>query len=160
MFRRIVHGTSSNGIDVVPQVQFICRVAYNRTKVLVVIDEYAQVVLSRQNPGKALLNLFQRGGGRKSGLMGLTQEPVFIPRQLISQATHIAIFSLTYDYDIKYARRICPEYQVPLEMGDPHGFWWSWVDGRGDWQYYPNQSAWYEKARLQLNKPVIAVNNH
>ena len=129
----------------VEQVQEICRVAYQRRNVIVVIDEYVQAVPSQRNAGAALLNIFQRGGGRDVGLIGLTQEPCFVPRQLISQATHTIMLSLTYSYDIEYMKKIDKLYKSPLANGDPHGFWWRWNDGGGEMDYFPNQSVWYNE---------------
>ena len=129
--------------DVVNQAQAVFAAAYRRKKVIVVIDEYVHVVYSKVSAGKALMDIFQRGGGRQVGVIGLTQEPVYVPRQLISQATHICLLSLTYKYDIEYARKICPVYEPPNKAGDRYGFYWSWIDGSGEWDYYSNQQSWY-----------------
>jgi hypothetical protein len=142
---------SSKG-DVVMQAQAIFKMAYQQKHVIVVIDEYVQVVESSRNAGSALLDIFQRGGGRNVGVIGLTQEPVYVPRQLISQATHICLLSLNYAHDIKYAKNLCPIYESPNKIGDPYGFYWSWIDGHGEWDYYQNQSIWYEQ--LEVAKPV------
>lgn len=140
------------GVSTVEQVQDLCDKAYKRKHVLVVIDEYVQACPSARSAGQDLLNLFQRGGGRNVGIIGLTQEPVYVPRQLISQATHICLLSLTYENDIKYARNICSVYTPPIKAGDPYGFYWSWVDGSGEWDYYENQAAWF--SQLQAAKPI------
>jgi len=145
-----IESKDAGGIEtnVADQAQAVFRLAYQRTHVIVVIDEYVQVVYSRVNAGADLLDIFQRGGGRKVGLIGLTQEPVYVPRQLISQATHVCLLSLTYVNDIKYVKNLNPAYQSPLKVGDPHGFWWSWVDGHGEWDYFPDQKAWYETVNI------------
>lgn len=141
--------------DTVGQVQEILQAAYNRKHVIVVIDEYVQATPSARSAGPALLNIFQRGGGRNVGIIGLTQEPVYVPRQLISQATHICLLSLTFERDIKYAKDICRVYKSPNSIGDKYGFWWSWVDGSGDWSYYRNQADWY--ADLKVASPRLAA---
>lgn len=144
--------TDNGGPNTVDQVQELCRQAYLRGHVIIVIDEYVQAVPSIKNAGTSLLNVFQRGGGKNVGLIGLTQEPVYVPRQLISQATHLCLLSLTFEADIKYVRNLCPFYEPPIKVGDPYGFYWSWVDGSGEWDYYENQSAWYNT--LDVAKPI------
>ncbi len=142
----------AGGPSTVDQVQALCAQAYDRGHVILVIDEYVQAVPSVKSAGQALLNVFQRGGGKNVGIIGLTQEPVYVPRQLVSQATHICILSLTYENDIKYMRNICPIYEPPIKRGDPYGFYWSWVDGSGEWDYYENQVVWFDQ--LQAAKPI------
>lgn len=151
-FRVDSKDSKGNDIDVVDQCQAIFAMAYQRKHVLVVIDEYVHCVYSKVTAGKALLDIFQRGGGRQVGVIGLTQEPVYVPRQLVSQATHIILLSLTYEADIKYVRNLCPIYEPPIKVGDPYGFYWSWVDGHAEWDYYKDQTIWFEQ--LQIAKPV------
>jgi len=136
---------------VVLQAQAIMRAAYERKHVIVVIDEYTQVIVSTRNAGAGLLDIFARGGGLNVGIIGLTQEPVYVPRQLLSQATHLVMLSLTFQADIDYIKKMVPEYQSPLKLGDPYGFWWKWVDGGGEVVYYPDQATWY--GQLQVAKP-------
>ncbi|MGH3238681.1 MAG: hypothetical protein ACRDOH_36585, partial [Streptosporangiaceae bacterium] len=125
--------------SVVDQVQDLCEAAYARKHVLLVLDEYVSSVPSTRSAGESLLNVFQRGGGRNVGLIGLTQEPVYVPRQLISQATHLFIMSLTFNHDIVYVRKLNPAYVPPIKMGDPYGFYYQYIDGGGELVYYPNQ---------------------
>ena len=138
--------------ETVEQVQEICRSAYSRKNTIVCIDEYVQAVPSQRNAGAALLNIFQRGGGRNVGLIGLTQEPKFVPRQLISQATHTIMLNLTYGYDVEYLQQIDKAYQPPRKLGDPYGFWWRWNDGGGEMDYFPNQQIWYSQLRVALGR--------
>lgn len=157
----IVTSRGANGetLDVVDQCQAIFAQAYDRKYVVVVIDEYVQVCPSKVNAGAALLDIFQRGGGRNVGLIGLTQEPVYVPRQLISQATHLVLLSLSFGYDIDYVRKIYRDYNSPLRMGDNYGFYWGWLDGNGEWGYYADQSKWYKT--LQVAKPqTLAADLH
>lgn len=142
------HAGDGKELGVVEQAQEVISMAYEQGQVIIVVDEYVQVVPSVRDAGAALLNVFQRGRGRKVGLIGLTQEPVYVPRQLLSQASHQVLFSVTHGYDIDYLRKMEKAYQVPNKMGDPHGFWWKWVDGNGEVVYYPNQSVWYENLRI------------
>jgi len=131
-------------VDIIAQAKIA--EAYNRKHVIICVDEYTQVVPSDRNEGHALRNVFTRGRGRQTGVIGLTQEPVYVPRKLISQAAHICLFTLTYEHDIKYVRRFCPGYIPPVEQGDPHGFYWKWIDGSTTvrWAYYKNQKEWYD----------------
>lgn len=143
----------SNGYSVVDQAQAKCQEAYERGHIIVVIDEYTQVVPSDRNPGYGLKNIFARGRGKKVGLIGLTQEPVYVPRMLLSQASHLALFSVTYTADIKYLRNLCRSYVPPAEQGDKYGFYWSHLDGSAQWAYYTNQRAWADSLRFALPKP-------
>lgn len=140
--------------DVIDQAQAFIGMAYRRGNVILVIDEYTQVVPSKTSAGVDLLNVFQRGRSKNVGLIGLTQEPVFVPRQLISQATHVCLLSLTFERDIKYAREICKVYEPPVRVGDRYGFWWSWIDGSGEWSYYKDQMVWYNDLMVALPQPA------
>lgn len=151
----IIHSqdTDSGRVSVVEQAQSIFRAAYNRKHVLLVVDEYVQVCPSTVNAGAALLDVFQRGGGRNVGLIGLTQEPVYVPRQLKSQATHLVLLSLTYDHDIEHVKKMVKTYENPQEvLGDPYGFWWKWADGGGEIVYYPNQKVWYDTVQTAFRR--------
>jgi energy-coupling factor transporter ATP-binding protein EcfA2 len=146
----------TNGYNVVDQVQAKCQEAYERGHVLVVCDEYTECVQSRVSIGYGLDNICARGRGKDVGLFGLTQEPVNIPRKLVSQASHIALFTLTFPRDIKYAREFCPVYTPPKEQGDPHGFYWSHVEGTGTWAYYENQAEWFKNLKIaQPREPKV-----
>lgn len=136
----------------VEQVQEICRQAYNRKTVIVVIDEYVQAVPSQRYAGEPLLNIFQRGRGRKVGLIGMTQEPKFVPRQLISQATHTVMMNVSYGYDIDYLKKIDKLYEPPIKLGDKYGFFWRWNDGGAEMDYYPNQRVWYDQLKVAMNR--------
>lgn len=141
-----------NGYSVVEQAQAKCQEAYDRGHVILVIDEFTQVVPSDRNPGYGLKNVFARGGGKDVGLIGLTQEPVYIPRMLLSQASHLALFTVTYEADIKYVRNFCKVYVPPAEQGDTYGFYWSHLDGSAKWAYYENQKAWANGLKFALPK--------
>jgi hypothetical protein len=149
-FRIATRDGEGRDLETVEQVQFLLRKAYERKHVIVVIDEYVQAVPSPRNAGKALLDIFQRGGGLNVGLIGLTQEPVYVPRQLLSQATHLVMFSLTHRYDVEYMHKMESAYQVPMKLGDPYGFWWKHVDGSGEVIYYPNQRVWYDNLHVAM----------
>jgi len=143
---------SVQGYSVVDQAQAKMQEAYDRTHVIVVVDEYTQVVVSNRTPGYALKDVFTRGRGRNVGLIGLTQEPVNVPRMLLSQASHLVLFTVTYPYDITYLRKLCGVYTPPQEQGDDYGFYWSHIDGTAKWAYYTDQAAWAKGLKIQLPK--------
>ena len=158
IYFRISSKINGKSVSIVDQCQLLFAKAYDRGHVIVVIDEYVQVVYSHVTAGEDLLDIFQRGGGKNVGVIGLTQEPVYVPRQLISQATHICLLSLTHTADQKYVRNFCPIYQSPLSVGDPYGFYWSWVDGHAEWSYYENQGIWYETLDAAYPKANLPIN--
>ncbi len=125
--------------------------------ILVIVDEYVQVVPSTRNPGAALKDIFQRGGGLKTGIIGLTQEPVYVPRQLISQATHAFLFNLSLDYDIDRIKKMFPWYETPLSRGDEYGFWHIFIDGSDGPQYYHNQFEWFESTDIEIPQFLVAA---
>lgn len=155
-FKVTAHDKDGNDIDTVDAVQTLLGEAYARTHVIVVVDEYVQAIVSQRSAGTNLLNVFQRGGGKNVGLIGLTQEPVFVPRQLISQATHLVLFSLTYEADIKYVKNLCPIYVPPIKVNNPYGFYWSWVDGHAEWDYYKDQATWFDNLKVAAPKMPAA----
>lgn len=132
--------------------------AYDKRGVLVIVDEYTEVVQSQQNPGEELLDVFTRGGGVDVGLIGHTQEPVYVPRQLLSQATHQFLFNVSYPYDIQYLQGLFQAYIRPtrLPVEDPdnwghtsrqehsHGFYHIAVDYDGEGEYFRNMYQWFK----------------
>lgn len=152
--------------SVVRQAQLIFAAAMQRgtqekmdfNNVLVVVDEYVSVVPSQRSAGAALKDIFQRGGGKKSGIIGCTQEPTNIPRQLISQATHLFLFNLTYDYDIDRIRKMVPLYSPPIERGDEHGFYHVYVDGPSrEIEYFRNQFEWWEQVDIKVPQQLVSA---
>ncbi len=141
-----------NGYDVVSQVQAKCQEGYERQHVIVVCDEYTECVPSQRTIGYGLDNIATRGRGNNVGLIGLTQEPINIPRKLISQASHIALFTVMYPKDIKYLQEYCPDYIPPQKRGDKYGFYWSHVEGTGNWAYYENQAEWFKGLKIAMPK--------
>lgn len=142
-----------NGYSVVDQAQALCQKAYLRGHVIVVADEYTSICPSDRSPGYGLKNVFARGRGRNVGLIGLTQEPVNVPRMLLSQASHLVLFTVSYPYDIKYLKTLYVGYVPPADKGDTHGFYWSHIDGSAKWAYYPNQAAWANGLHFALPRP-------
>lgn len=128
--------------------------AFEHQGVVVIVDEYVQVVQSERNAGEDLLNIFQRGGGLDVGLIGMTQEPVFVPRQLISQASHQFIFNVTYPKDVQFIQGIFSGYKPPLEYGDSHGFYHVAVDYDGQAVYSQNQYQWAKEMGLLNDRQV------
>lgn len=127
----------------VDQVQELAAQAYERGRCTVYLDEYSEVVINSQNAGPALRRVFKQGAGRHVGLYGGTQEPVFVPRQLLSQSTHVFLFDLFYPPDQEVAKDLNPDWVRPTAMGYPHGFYYLHVDGPGDWQFYPDKSQFF-----------------
>lgn len=150
---------SGSDASVVEASQAVFRQAYERQHVIVIVDEYVQVVPSTVNAGAALLDVFQRGRGRQVGLIGLTQEPVYVPRQLKSQATHLVLLSLTFDTDIDHVTKMVHEYKNPQSFGDKYGFYWKWLDGHGEVVYYPNQKVWYDQLDAAFNRSEYEARN-
>lgn len=141
-----------DGYSVIDLAQAKIMEAYNRGHVLLVIDEYTQVCPTEKSEGYGLQEAFARGGGMNVGIIGLTQEPVNIPRKLKSQASHMVLFTLTYDLDIKNVKNYCKVYVPPIEQGYPHGFYWSHIDGTAQWAFYTNQAEWAKTLRFALPK--------
>jgi hypothetical protein len=129
------------GATVVQQAQHLFRLAMARRRVLVNIDEYTQVIEGQRTCGRALDDLFTRGGGLGVGVIGNTQEPVLIPRKLLSQATHLLAFDLSFAPDIEYIQRMIPDYTRP-SRDERHALWWLWLDGDAIPRYYPSLRAW------------------
>lgn len=140
-------------LSVAHQVQAIAWKAARRGNVIVVIDEYVSCVMSARAMGAGLKNLAQRGGGLHVGLIGGTQEPVGIPRQLVSQATHAFLGHVTYTHDVAWCQELCPIYP---DTGPPHrhGFYYRWLDGppgskASQWMYYRDIFAFVEQQRKE-----------
>ena len=154
------------GKNIPDQAEEIIGKAYNKGGVVVIVDEYVQVVKNSQLAGEQLLNVFQRGGGKDVGLIGLTQEPVYVPRQLLSQATHQFLYNLSFPRDIQYVQDLYPDYvrptKLPIErpeewghtkrMDHKHGFYHVAVDYDGEGQYFRNQYQWWKTINRNSEK--------
>lgn len=128
-------------LSIVDQAAHLFRLAMTRRRVLVVIDEYTQVIVGPRTAGRNLDDIETRGRGLGVGLIGNTQEPKYVPRKLISQATHLVVFDLSFPADIDYMREFIPDYDRPPRH-ERHAFWHLWLDGDGIPRYYPSLRAW------------------
>ncbi|MHB8313323.1 MAG: ATP-binding protein [Candidatus Dormibacteria bacterium] len=129
--------------------QALFRYAYARRRAVLMADEYTSLVRSRTDPGPGLREVFARGRGRGVGLLGLSQEGVYVPRMLFSQADHMFLFRLTFGNDIRWARGMFPEYETPP---DPFGFYHRDLSGGPtQWRYWPNGGNLL--AELEVPKP-------
>lgn len=144
-YRYFLLSPSDNVDDLVPQGQAVIRAALKHKNVLVVVDEYTQVVASTRMPGKDLKDLFTRGRGLRTGIVGQSQEPTYIPRQLASQATHLFLFDLSLPADVDWARGFCPQYRRPRQMGSEYGFWYCHLDGEAQWFFFNHEKDFFEQ---------------
>lgn len=135
-------------METVKKVDEICYRALEQHGVVLVIDEYRHCVPTTRTASPGMLHVHQRGAGRDVGMIGLTQEPCEIPRQLISQAGHIFLFNVSYPYDIKYCKTINDGYKRPKLKGHQYGFYYAHVDGDNEWRYYKNQQEWTNSFEL------------
>ncbi len=149
----------SDAESIIEQAQRVFRLAMERGHVLLVADEYTQVVMSMKMPGRWLGSVFRQGGGLNVGIIGQTQEPVYVPRQLLSQATHVFFFDLFYEADIKYIRGMFKDYIPPADMGDPHGFYWGHTEGSSErrWMYFKDQQDFLKELKLKPPKETTVV---
>lgn len=137
--------------NVAVEAQQVCAEALKRRNVLVVIDEYKHVTYSSRRAGPGIEAVHLRGRGLNVGMLGLTQEPVDIPRQLLSQANHLFLFDVHYPADIKYVRTLYDGYERPPSVNCPDGiqrrmgFFHCFIDGDATWRYYPHVRAWHDK---------------
>lgn len=162
--RKLLKITEDHG-PIAEQVQMICHQALKRGKVLIVIDEYKHVTYSSRRAGPGIEAVHLRGRGLNVGLLGLTQEPVDIPRQLLSQANHLFLGDMALPNDIKYARTFHEGYQRPPAMmvGDRMrriGFYHSYIDGDATWRFYNHVKEWYDgvgvdKTSDGVDKPTL-----
>jgi energy-coupling factor transporter ATP-binding protein EcfA2 len=154
MFRRERHGLlyfrirERGDLSIVEQAQHLIRLAMKRRRVLVVVDEYTQIILGARSAGRALDDLFTRGRGLGIGVIGCTQEPVDIPRKLLSQAAHLCAFDLSYPRDIDYMKQYIKAYTRP-PRSERHAFWHLWLDGDAIPRYYPSLRAWRSRVLVE-----------
>lgn len=153
--------------DIHQECEALCKRALQTGGVLLIIDEYVHVVKSSQNAGTELTNVFERGGGVDVGVIGLTQEPVYVPRQLLSQATHQFLHNVSYPLDIQYLQSMYPDYIRPTKLpvfkpeewghtkrtDHTHGFYHIAVDYDGEGAYFLNQYQW---AKTVIGREPVA----
>lgn len=102
---RKLHILNGSPDQVKGQAQNLCLKALDRGNVLLVVDEYKHVCDSARRAGEGIEGVFLRGGGLNVGIIGNTQEPVDVPRQLLSQPTHVFLYDLSFSRDIDYVRQ-------------------------------------------------------
>ncbi|MGD0220585.1 MAG: hypothetical protein ABSC73_09060 [Acidimicrobiales bacterium] len=152
----VIQPSSDETDDVMPKAQHVFAAAKRHGNVLVNIDEYSQVVQSERIPGRALKDLFARGRGLRAGVVGQTQEPVFVPRQLASQATHLFLFDVSLTADIDWCKKLFSGYQRPVKMGYIHGFWYSNLDGEAAWHFFHHEREFYEEVLVTPDEAETA----
>lgn len=139
--RRIIEINHERGA-VWAQANWWAQQAIERKNVLVVYDEYKHCCRSSTHAGNGIEDNHLRGRGLNVGMLGQTQEPVYVPRQLLSQATHLFLFDLSYPNDLKYVRGgLFKGYERPP---DRKGFYHAFIDGDAEWHYYPHVRAWHD----------------
>lgn len=107
---RKLHILTGSPDEVKRQAQVLCLQALERQNVLIIIDEYKHVTDSPRRAGEGIEGVFLRGGGLNVGIIGNTQEPVDVPRQLLSQPTHVFLYDLSFNRDIMYMRDFDRDY--------------------------------------------------
>lgn len=149
--RKLLLKVRGDDEEIVRKAQLIFNTSLTRGDVIVCVDEYTHVISSPRRAGVGLGKIFRTGRGLHVGLIGCTQEPVDIPRQLLSQASHLFLFNITHSNDIDYLRKhLFRTYIPPVEQyGDIHGFWHKWIDGPNpQWTYYSGQQEWYDIVKV------------
>lgn len=141
---------SERGGPIAWQCQEICRAAMRRRNVLVVLDEYKYASVSSRRAGDGIEGVHLRGRGLNTGMLGLTQEPVDVPRQLLSQANHLFLFDVHYPADIKYVQTLYAGYERPPVVqinGEDRriGFYHCYIDGDATWRYYASVRSWHDQ---------------
>ncbi len=134
----VVRCLAQKGLTKWEVAQRVIQWCYDRCNVEILIDEFKQVCPTARTPGEALDQAFGQGRGRNIGIIGCTQEPVNIPRQLISQAQHALLMRCPFVNDEKMLQEMCRQYKGDLP--DAHGFWWGDLVGGAAWTYYPDFS--------------------
>jgi ABC-type dipeptide/oligopeptide/nickel transport system ATPase component len=127
--------------EIITQTQEIAFRACKQKYVLLVIDEYRHVVESSTKAGPGLLQVHLRGRGLHVGMIGQTQEPAFVPRQLLSQANHLILHSVTYPRDIERVREFDARYPRDGRFPDRHGFLWLAID-EDENRYFTSVREW------------------
>lgn len=144
-------GGAGRKYSIKQQANSVLAAAYERQYVVVVVDEFAQVAENRVSSGPALDDVFFRGRGLNIGFIGGTQEPVNIPRNLFSQATHTILMRLTWRNDIKAIRDSFDWYTPPPK----YAFYWIDVDGTEQISYYESQQELYQKLLVDITESTL-----
>ena len=122
-----------------------------RKYLVIVVDEFSQVVDGKHEAGSELDNVFFRGRGLNLGFIGGTQEPVAIPRNLFSQASHQVLFRLQYAYDLRAVKLMYPWYQPPPK----YGFWWVDIDNTEQVFYFDNEAEFYSNLGIDVTESSL-----
>ena len=99
--------------------------AYERRYVTMVLDELAAMFSNPSRPKTGAKNMIQRGRAHHVGIIGLVQDPVFIPRTIKSQAGYMIMLPNGQEYKETFVKKwIPPDYaDIYTDFKTDHGFW-------------------------------------
>ena len=99
--------------------------AYERRYCTVILDELSAMFKNPSHPKAGAKNMIQRGRAHHVGLIGLVQDPVFIPRTIKSQAGYMILYPNGLEYKDTFVKKwIPPEYaSIYTDFPTEHGFW-------------------------------------
>lgn len=89
---------------------------------IVYVDETSSIANKRGEAGVAFQKLLKQGRGKRMLFIGGAQETAYIPRQLITQATHFVRFRLIGRYDTLMGNRLTGRAEKADEPRAEHGF--------------------------------------
>lgn len=78
--------------------------AYSRTNTMIVVDELNAITTGRADMPPALLDCYARGAARGVAIVGLTQEPVYVPAIALTQASHRYCFFVALE---AHQKKVC-----------------------------------------------------
>ncbi len=86
---------------------------YQRGDTMCIIDELTSVSTRRTDMPQGLVDCYARGNGRAVSIMGLTQEPTWVPSMAMTQARHRYTF---YVANLDHQKRVCTYMPGPVAV--------------------------------------------
>lgn len=102
---------------------------------IIYVDETSSIANKRGESGVAFQKLLKQGRSKHKCFIGAAQETAYIPRQLVTQATHFVRFRLVGRYDPRYGNVLVGRDEKADEPRHKYGFVYARSDRRAPTEY-------------------------
>lgn len=110
---------------------------------ITLVDELSSLTRRDGTAPDSFQKLMKQGRGKGKHVINLTQELVKIPRQVVTQTTHVFRFRLVGEYDPRIGNRLVRRESGAVEPTHKHGFFYARTDGHDAPVYYRDLSEFF-----------------
>jgi hypothetical protein len=120
--------------------RWFASILHNKRPAVILIDEVSSITSGRGNVSPMnFQRLMKQGRGLNKCVINCTQEIAYIPRQMVTQTTHVVRFRLLGRYDQQSGNRMVTRENNDPEPKTPYGFFYARTDTQGVSEYEGHQ---------------------